>query len=112
MEGPPPPPLGPLRPAQLTDIPRLARIATHALTPSELFTFYRPYHVQYLRDTGALYKSICDDVVQDPGSAVLVVKDECEPAEGKQWGKGGKAESGRFDGLRRSGRVREREARP
>ena len=78
------PPLGSLRPAKLSDVPRIAIVAAAGFWHSSVFSFERPRFNRYPRDTLASYRSLYQQAILDPDSAVLVVEDDFQEDEVKE----------------------------
>ena len=79
-----PPPLGSLRPAKLSDVPRIAIVAAAGFWHSSVFRFERPHFNRYPRDTLASYRSLYRQAILDPDSIVLVIEDNYNKDEVKK----------------------------
>jgi hypothetical protein len=79
-------PSGKLRLATITDVPRLASIATASLFYSPAFAWERKYHHQYPEDTIKSYLKLVADFIRDPESILLVVEDSYQPEENTKTG--------------------------
>jgi hypothetical protein len=79
-------PSGNLRLATITDVPRLASIATASLFYSPAFAWERKYHHQYPEDTIKSYLKVAADFIRDPKSILLVVEDAHQPDENTKTG--------------------------
>lgn len=79
---PPAPTLkGPLRLAQLSDVPRIGVVAAAGFYHSPFFAYERPYYSQYPLDTLASYRKAFRSAILDPDSVVLVVEDTLNETE-------------------------------
>ncbi len=72
----PPPPLGRLRLAKLSDVPRIAVVAAAGFWHSPVFQYERPRFNRYPYDTLASYRREYQQAILDPKTAVLVIEDE------------------------------------
>ena len=81
---PPAPPFGTLRLATISDVPRIAVVATAGFFYSPLFAWERRYHTQYPEDTVKDYAKGFADFIRDPGSIVVVAEDSYRPDEHSQ----------------------------
>ncbi|KAE9364264.1 hypothetical protein N431DRAFT_388255, partial [Stipitochalara longipes BDJ] len=72
---PPSPPFGNLRLATMSDVPRIAVVASASFFYSPLFAWERRYHAQYPEDTLKDYAKQFADFIRNLGSIVVVAKD-------------------------------------
>lgn len=72
---------GPLRLAQLSDLPRIGVVAAAGFYHSPWFAYERPYSSQYPLDTLASYRKSFRSAILDPDSVVLVVEDTLDETE-------------------------------
>ncbi|KAH6988120.1 hypothetical protein BKA56DRAFT_669689 [Ilyonectria sp. MPI-CAGE-AT-0026] len=72
---------GPLRLAQLSDVPRIGVVAAAGFYHSPWFAYERPYSSQYPLDTLASYRKSVRSAILDPDSVVLVVEDTLNETE-------------------------------
>ena len=72
---------GVLRLASLTDVPRIAVVATSGFRYSPVFQWERPYHEKYPEDTLMSYKSMFAERIKNPEYIVLVASDAYDPDE-------------------------------
>lgn len=70
------PPLGHLRLAKLSDVPRIAIVAAAGFWNSPVFRYERPHFNRYPYDTLASYRREYQQAILDPKTAVLVIEDE------------------------------------
>lgn len=75
------PAFGPLRPASLIDVPRIAIVATRGFRYSPVFQWERPYHEQYPDDTLISYRAMFAQRIKDPEYIVVVAEDTYDPDE-------------------------------
>ena len=75
------PAFGALRLASLTDVPRIAVVATSGFRYSPVFQWERPYHEKYPEDTLMSYKSMFAERIKNPEYIVLVASDVYDPDE-------------------------------
>jgi len=78
---PPTPPLGELRLATISDVPRIAVVATSSFFYSPLSAWERRYHAQYPEDTLKDYARTFADFIRNPETIVLVAEDSYQPNE-------------------------------
>ena len=78
---PPAPPLGTLRLATISDVPRIAVVATASFFYSPLFAWERRYHAQYPEDTLKDYARMFAELIRNPDILVLVAEDSYRPNE-------------------------------
>ncbi len=69
-------PLGRLRLAKLSDVPRIAVVAAAGFWHSPVFQYERPGFNRYPFDTLASYGREYQQAILDPETAVLVIEDE------------------------------------
>lgn len=72
---------GPMRLAQLSDVPRIGVVAAAAFYHSSWFAYERPYYSQYPLDTLASCRKSFRSAILDPDSVVLVVEDTLNETE-------------------------------
>ncbi len=77
----PPPPLGRLRLAKLSDVPRIAVVAAAGFCHSPVFKYERPHFNRYPYDTLASYRKEYHQAIIDPKTVVLVIEDDYKKDE-------------------------------
>ena len=80
------PALGSLRLANISDVPRLALVATSGFYYSPVFAWQRPHHQKYPRDTYRSYQKIFADIIRDREYVALVVEDSYLENENEKTG--------------------------
>jgi len=76
MNSPPPASFPPsIRPALLTDIPRIGLVAAAGFYHSNLYAYMRPHFSSYPNDSIADYRVKFSRLILDPGFIVLVAED-------------------------------------
>ena len=75
------PVLGRLRLARITDVPRMATVATASFYHSPAFAWERPRHKVHPRSTWLSYANIFADAIRDPEEVVVVAMDKGDPKE-------------------------------
>ncbi|KAJ8129180.1 hypothetical protein O1611_g4452 [Lasiodiplodia mahajangana] len=80
------PPLGALRLATIQDVPRIAVVATSGFYYSPVFSWERPYHQEFPRDTFMSYEKMFADIIRSPDYVAVVVEDSFDPNEATKSG--------------------------
>ena len=80
------PALGSLRVAKMSDIPRIAVVATSGLYYSPVFGWDRQFHQVYPHDTFQSYECMFAKSIRDPECIVLVVEDKYVESESDKTG--------------------------
>ncbi|KIW27984.1 uncharacterized protein PV07_07676 [Cladophialophora immunda] len=81
---PPSPPLGSLRLANISDLPRIAVVATAGFYYSPVFGWERPCHRNFPQDTYRSYQSMFAEAIRDPEYIALVAEDKYEVDESER----------------------------
>ena len=77
----PPPPLDRLRLAEVSDVKRIAVVATAGFYHSPVFRYARPFFGRYPHDALADYGRGYQQAIRDPKTAVLVIEDKYKQDE-------------------------------
>jgi hypothetical protein len=80
------PALGSFRLANISDVPRLAVVATSGFYYSPVFAWERSHHHKYPRDTYKSYQKMFADIIRDPEYVALVAEDSFVENESEKTG--------------------------
>ena len=78
------PSLGSLSVATISDVPRLAVVATSGFYYSPVFAWERTHHAEFPQDTFWSYESLFARAINDPDCIVIVSEDTYNPDESSQ----------------------------